>query len=141
VKVLDSHGEWYGAVRRHLRDVAVFVPGHHIATGMAQGAQGSYSNVACLTPRGAAAWERLIERDPPRALDVQRRVIDFLALSVGPYAADGYCGPALDKFLAAIGAWADIGTRLRWPYRSIPEREAERFRATAREMIPELWPA
>jgi 4-hydroxy-tetrahydrodipicolinate synthase len=141
VKVLDGHAEWYGAVRRHLGGLAVFVPGHHLATGLLQGAHGSYSNVACLSPRGAVRWEALMRTDPLAALDVQRRIVDFLQVSVAPHAARGHAGPALDKLLAAIGGWADIGTRLRWPYRAIPLAEAERHRDLARTLVPELWPA
>jgi len=141
IKVLDGHAEWYGAVRRQLPGLAVFVPGHHLATGLLQGAHGSYSNVASLSPRGAARWEALIARDPLAGLDVQRRIVDFLQLAVAPWAARGHVGPALDKYLAAIGGWADVGTRLRWPYRAIPLAEAERQRDLARAMVPELWPA
>ncbi len=141
VKVLDGHAEWYGAVRRHLPHLSVFVPGHHLATGLLQGAQGSYSNVACLSPRGAVRWEASIHSDPLAALDVQRRIVDFLQVAVAPWAARGHAGPALDKYLAAIGGWADVGTRLRWPYRAIPLAEAERQRDLARAMVPELWPA
>ena len=43
------------------------------------------------------------------------------------------------ELLAAIGNWSDIGTKLRWPYRSIPMDEASRLRTMAREALPELF--
>lgn len=141
VKVMDGPPEWYGAVRRHLAGLSVFVPGHHVVTGLLQGAHGSYSNVACLSPSGAVALERMAVDDPVRALAVQRRLNDFLQEAVAPHAARGHAGPALDKFLAVIGGWADVGTRLRWPYQGIPEAEAVAWRARAREMVPELFTA
>ncbi len=139
VKVADGNASWYGAVRAHLAGLAVFVPGHHLASGLLQGAHGSYSNVACLSPRGAVRWQRLAQSDPLAALDVERRIVDFLQVSAVPLAAEGYSNPALDKFLAAVGGWADVGTRLRWPYRWIPQERVEPFRTLVREMVPELW--
>jgi 4-hydroxy-tetrahydrodipicolinate synthase len=139
IKVADGNPSWYGALRAHLGGLAVFVPGHHLASGLLQGAHGSYSNVACLSPRGAVRWHRLAASDPLAALDVERRIVDFLQVSAVPLAAEGYSNPALDKFLAAVGGWADVGTRLRWPYQWIPEERVEPFRTLVREMVPELW--
>ena len=97
--------------------------------------------MACLSPRGAVALERLVATDPVRALDVQRRLNDFLQEAVAPHAAQGHAGPALDKFLAVVGGWADVGTRVRWPYQGIPEAEALRWREPVRDVVPELFPA
>ena len=36
------------------------------------------------------------------------------------------------------GNWANIGTRLRWPYRWIPEPEVQRLRKIAEESLPEF---
>lgn len=48
-------------------------------------------------------------------------------------------GQALDKLLAAVGNWSQVGTRLRWPYRGIGEAEATALQRPARQMIPELF--
>ena len=40
--------------------------------------------------------------------------------------------------LAQVGGWADVGWRMRWPYRSIPAEEAERLRPIVRELLPEF---
>ncbi len=59
---------------------------------------------------------------------------------IHPYiTTQGYSNQAVDKLLIAIGGWADVGTRLRWPYRWVPEDDADRLRPVAREMLPELF--
>ncbi len=45
---------------------------------------------------------------------------------------------ALDKLLAAIGGWAALGIRVRWPYRSIEIDVVPHLRAIALEKLPEL---
>ncbi len=50
----------------------------------------------------------------------------------------GYCPAACDRLLAQIGGWADVGEKMRWPYRAIPTKEAARLRAIARELLPEF---
>jgi 4-hydroxy-tetrahydrodipicolinate synthase len=139
VKVADGDASWYATMRERLAGLSVFVPGHHLATGVLQGAHGSYSNVACLSPWGAVRWHELARTDVPSALRVERKILAFFRAHVAPFAARGYSNPALDKLLAAIGGWAEIGTRLRWPYRWVSEREAGRLSRVAREAIPELF--
>lgn len=140
IKVADGDEAWYAAMREHCRELSIFVPGHHLASGFARGAAGSYSNVACLSPGGAQRWFRLMTTDPPRALEIERRIQSFLSQHILPFGKEqGYCNAALDKLLAAIGGWADIGTRLRWPYRFTAQAEADRLRPVARQLIPELF--
>ncbi|MBN1910914.1 MAG: dihydrodipicolinate synthase family protein [Pirellulales bacterium] len=142
LKVYDGPASWYAQMRDRAEGLSVFVPGQHLATGVLQGASGSYSNVACLHPAGAQAWWRLTQTDLPAALSLEHRVVAFLSRHVRPYISEhGYCNAACDKFLAAIGGWADIGTRLRWPYRFIPQEEADRLRPLAREILPEILPS
>lgn len=139
IKVADGNSSWYGSLRKDLADFSVFVPGHHLATGLLQGAQGSYSNVACLSPKGAVYWEKLVTTQPLLALDIERRIIDFFQQAVVPFARQGYSNPALDKLLAVTGAWADIGTRLRWPYQFIAKESAQALAGVARAALPELF--
>ena len=120
VKVADGDAAWYAEMRTHCQGVAVFVPGHHLATGIANGAAGAYSNVACLSPAGAQRWYDQMRVDLPAALELEQRIRRFMDMEIAPFIVrDGYANPALDKLLAAIGGWADVGTRLRWPYRWI----------------------
>ena len=41
--------------------------------------------------------------------------------------------------MALVGDWADVGTKLRWPYRSIPEEYVEKVRREGRRIIPEFF--
>lgn len=139
VKLLDGDASWYASSRHYLGGLSVFVPGHHLATGVLHGAHGSYSNVACLSPMGARRWFELMHDDILAAVAIERNLSTFLQHHVAPLAAQGYSNPALDKLLAAIGGWAEIGTRLRWPYRSISEDIVQRLAPVARKLVPELF--
>lgn len=143
VKLADGDEAWYAAAREYLRDVALFVPGHHLATGVRHGvAAGSFSNVACLSPRGAQAWTDSMADNIDAALDLERRLCRFMDEHIVPFRRDqGYSNAALDKLLATIGAWGPVGPRLRRPYRWIAEGEAERLRPIARALLPELFEA
>ncbi len=143
IKLADGDDAWYAAARQHLSGTALFVPGHHLATGMRHGvAAGAFSNVACLSPAGAQAWTERMASDIEDAIELERRVCRFMDQHVVPFRAlHGYSNAALDKLLAAIGGWGPVGTRLRRPYRWIDEAEAERLRPVARAMMPELFAA
>jgi dihydrodipicolinate synthase/N-acetylneuraminate lyase len=140
IKVAGGDTSWYEAMRPVTARLAVFVAGHTLASGLAQGAAGSYSNVACLSPAGAVAWYAMMRSDPARAQDVEARLQAFLAKHITPLQQRGYANPALDKTLAHIGGWAAVGTRVRWPYRGVPEAEAAALRPLARAAVPELIP-
>jgi dihydrodipicolinate synthase/N-acetylneuraminate lyase len=140
IKVAGGDAGWYQAMRPVTARLAVFVAGHTLASGLAQGAAGSYSNVACLSPAGAVAWYQLMTADPDRAADVEVRLRSFLDRHIMPFQQRGLANPALDKALAHIGGWADIGTRVRWPYQGVPEDEAIALRPLARAAVPELFP-
>ena len=112
------------------------------STGIAHGANGSYSNVACLSPDGAKRWNEMMECDLPRALELEARIQRFMNECIIPFRTEqGFGNAALDKLLAAIGGWCDAGTRLRWPYRGVPPVEADRLRPIAHRMLPELFAA
>jgi dihydrodipicolinate synthase/N-acetylneuraminate lyase len=141
IKLADGDAAWYAAAKAHLSGTALFVPGHHLATGVSHGvAAGAFSNVACLSPSGAQAWTDRMAVDIESALDLERRICRFMDEHVVPFRTQhGYSNAALDKLLAAIGAWGPVGTRLRRPYRWIPEGEAARLRPIARSLMPELF--
>jgi dihydrodipicolinate synthase/N-acetylneuraminate lyase len=139
IKVAGGDRDWYARMRQSGPDLSVFVPGHHLATGIRHGAAGSYSNVACLNPAAAQQWYRLMTRDMDAAAAVEQRLRDFMDQHILPYIRqEGFSNQAVDKLLAAIGGWAPVGTRLRWPYRWISQADAERLRPAAREIIPEF---
>jgi dihydrodipicolinate synthase/N-acetylneuraminate lyase len=136
IKVAPPNKEWFEKVQQQSPNLAIFVPGHNLASGFSWGAAGSYSNVACLQPAGAARWYELMKRDLSSALAFESRILEFLKRYIIP---TDYCNAAKDKWMAAIGNWADVGTRLRWPYRFVPESEAKRLQPLAREALPELF--
>jgi dihydrodipicolinate synthase/N-acetylneuraminate lyase len=142
VKVAGGDAAWFAAWRQQLADLSLFVPGHTLASGIAQGAHGAYSNVACLHPGAAQRWYRQILTDPPGGLELERRIVGFLQAWVVPLIAEqGFSNQAADKLLAAIGGWSRLSTRLRWPYRSIAGAEVARLRPVARQQLPEFFPA
>jgi dihydrodipicolinate synthase/N-acetylneuraminate lyase len=95
------------------------------------GAHGSYSNVAALSPSGSVRYAQ--------DLDVERRIAEFFGQHVTPLQKAGLSNPALDKFLAAVGDWTDVGTRVRWPMTSAPREAVEAARPAARRLLPELF--
>ncbi|NED98890.1 dihydrodipicolinate synthase family protein [Phytoactinopolyspora halotolerans] len=141
VKMAGGDGAWYARIRRHAPRCSVFVAGHRLATGLANGAHGSYSNIAAMTPAGAVEWYGLMGRDMPAALDLERRIGVLFSRHVAPLQARGLSNPALDKFLAAVGGWTDTGLRVRWPYASVPPDSVEAARRDARDLVPELFTA
>lgn len=142
VKVFDHDGEsaWYEKARKYGKGLSIFVPGHNLATGIAKGARGAYSNVACLSPFGAQHWYEMMHSDLENALEIERGIHRFFADHITPLITrDRYPNQAVDKLLAAIGGWTGISTRLRWPYRWIPEKVAADLRPVAKEMLPEFF--
>ncbi|TCC49820.1 dihydrodipicolinate synthase family protein [Kribbella capetownensis] len=111
--------------------LSIFVPGHFLASMSLLGAHGSYSNVAALSPNGSVQHAR--------NLDVERRIGEFFGQHVVPLQKAGLSNPALDKFLAAVGDWADVGTRVRWPMVPATQAEVDAARPAARRLLPELF--
>lgn len=140
VKVGTADPEWIGALRAAAPSFSIFVPGQSLASGVGAGADGSYSNIACLNPSGAKRWNGLICSNLTAALKLEQRVKAFFAAHIGPLATQyAVANHAIDKFLAAVGGWIDIHPRLRWPYDGLPIAEAHRLRQVAQEELPELF--
>jgi dihydrodipicolinate synthase/N-acetylneuraminate lyase len=126
---------FYSALHAIAPGLSMFVPGHELAHARRLGAAGSYSNVACLEPAGALAWERRMDEDPEGATAFGDRIIGFFDGYIAPLKAEGYSNTALDKTLAAIGNWAPVGTRVRWPYKSVPDEVVARLTPVARAVL------
>ncbi len=140
IKTGAGGDDWYQAMEPLFSRISIFVPGHALATGYSHGATGSYSNVACLQPYGATRWNRLMEKDIERALEIERQIQGFMNRWILPFREKkGHSNMALDKLLAWVGGWSKTGMRLRWPYLSIEESEVTELRACARQEIPFLW--
>ncbi len=139
LKTAGGDDAWYESMREHVPGLSVFVPGHLLASGVQRGASGAYSNVACLNPAAAQRWTDQMQTDMPAALEVEQRLRRFMELHIVPFITEqGYCNAACDRFMALVGGWADVGSRMRWPYRSIPATEADRIRPAAEALIPEF---
>lgn len=139
IKTAAGDAAWYAAMRSHIPHLSVFVPGHRLATGIREGAHGAYSNAACLHPGAAQRWYECMLKDIDAALELESRLGAFMAEHIVPFITrDGYCPAACDRLLGQIGNWADVGARMRWPYRAIPVQEAKRLRPIARDLVPEF---
>ena len=140
IKVAGGDARWFDEMRRHAASLAVFLPGHLLASGFKEkvGA-GAYSNVACIHPVAAQQWWQLMQTDIDAAIDLEKRMNGFFARCIVPFKNAGYSNPALDKFLAAIGGWGNIGTRLRKPYQWINDNEVIAAREIAVTLIPEFF--
>jgi dihydrodipicolinate synthase/N-acetylneuraminate lyase len=120
-------------------ELLIFAPGHELAHARRLGASGSFSNVAALSPVGALEWERQMTVGPDGAYALGQRIIAFFERYIAPLKAQGYSNTALDKALAAIGAWAPVGTRVRWPYSWVPDETVAALAPLARAALPELF--
>jgi dihydrodipicolinate synthase/N-acetylneuraminate lyase len=139
-KLPGGDAAWYQSMLGLNPGLSVFIPGHHLATGVKAGAHGAYSNVACLHPGVAQQWYNSMHTDMEGALELEGRIQRFMTEHIVPFITEqGYSNQAVDKLLAAAGGWADVGTRLRWPYRWIGEEEVPAIRQAARNLVPEFF--
>jgi 4-hydroxy-tetrahydrodipicolinate synthase len=142
VKVFDDSGspEWYANVRKYSKGLSVFIPGHRLATGIKSGAHGAYSNVACLNPFAAQKWYNLIVKDMDAGLELENRIGLFMKKFIEPLiTVHHYPNHACDRFMEVLGGWADVGEKLRWPYKSVPHQYADEIKEEARTIIPEFF--
>lgn len=142
VKVFDYGGDdkWYARVRKCAKGLSVFIPGHNLVTGIQKGADGTYSNIACLNPFTAQKWYETTKKNMESALELEKRIHSFMKQFISPLVnKDKYSSPACDRFMAVIGDWADVGEYMRWPYRSIPKELADKIRPQAAKLIPEFF--
>jgi dihydrodipicolinate synthase/N-acetylneuraminate lyase len=140
LKTAGGDEQWFASMRKHIPNLSVFVPGHLLASGVQRGAQGSYSNVACLNPLSAQKWSDQTRADISAALELEKRVSTFVKTYISPFITEhGYCSAACDRFMALLGGWADVSENMRWPYRAIPSNEIKRIRPVAEELIPEFF--
>jgi dihydrodipicolinate synthase/N-acetylneuraminate lyase len=138
-KLPGGDADWYDERRCLLPDFSVFVPGHTVATARPLGAQGSYSNMACLSPTGAVRLWSMAEAEPAAAMDLERRVNLFLSTHVLPLRmSHGLSDAALDKLMAAAGNWGPVSSRLLWPYSSASGDQVAEVARAARALIPEF---
>ena len=142
LKVFDQNAnpEWYARLRGNCSELSIFIPGHRLATGIKNGAHGSYSNMACLNPFAAQKWHDLISEDIDAGLELEQRIGIFMEQYIHPLIIEHqYSNQACDRFLAILGGWADVGNKLRWPYRSVPVEYVKQIKSPAINLIPEFF--
>ncbi|MEM7443240.1 MAG: dihydrodipicolinate synthase family protein [Pseudomonadota bacterium] len=140
IKVKGGGKSWYAERRALLPDFSVFVAGHTVAFGRPLGANGSYSNVACLSPDGAVRYWELIETDLAAAKDLEARFAKLVDDHLMPLAnSQGLSNAALDKLMAAAGGWGPIGPRLLWPHSGADRATVNSIGSAARRLLPELF--
>ncbi|WP_414664325.1 dihydrodipicolinate synthase family protein [Horticoccus sp. 23ND18S-11] len=141
MKVAGGDDAWYAAMAPLLARLSVFIPGHTLPEGLARGARGAYSNVACLSPAGARRWYDLCLTDLPAARALGERISAFWLGNISPLIRrDGLSPMAADKTAAVAGGWLpELTTRVRWPYRSVAADTAVRIGIIARAELPELF--
>ena len=145
MKVAGGDDAWYEEMKPLFSRLSVFIPGHTLASGFSKGAHGAYSNVACLHPGAAQAWWCQMQSDLAGALELESRIRCFMDDHIVPFITrDRFCNAACDRLMACIGGWADVGTSMRWPYRSIPAEVIPGLRAVVDHLLPEfsaVWTA
>jgi 4-hydroxy-tetrahydrodipicolinate synthase len=141
VKVAGGDDAWYAAMQPVFERWSVFIPGHTLASGLARGARGAYSNVACLLPAGAQRWYELCTRDPVAGLAWEQRLRAFWQAEVASLITQhGLSNMAVDKAAAAAGGWLPgLSPRLRWPYRGASLEQVAHLARAARAAFPEWF--
>lgn len=141
MKVPGGDEAWYQAMQPVFARVSVFIPGHLLATGLARGAHGAYSNVACLSPAGAQRWYELCVSNPEAGVRLQERILPFWQRNVAPLITElGLANMAADKASAVAGGWLPgLTPRLRWPYRCASTEQVAQIAAVARVELPEFF--
>ena len=137
IKCAGGDESWYQNRRELLEDFSVFVPGHTVVFGKPLGANGSYSNVACLSPNGAVMIWNLIDTDIEKAKSIETRVNKFMRNHIIPFASR-LSNTGLDKLLAAVGGWGPVSEKVLWPYEGASFEEVQKIKNIAKQDIPEL---
>lgn len=141
MKVPGGNDAWFRAMQPVMRRLSVFIPGHLLASGLAQGAHGAYSNVACLSPAGAQRWYDLSQYDSTAALQWEAKILAFWQARIASLITEHrLSNMAADKAAAVAGGWLPgLNARLRWPYRGAPESLIRGIAQAARTELPELF--
>lgn len=139
-KTSGGDEEWFSKMNLLKDRLSVFVPGHKLATGISKSASGAYSNVACLNPKAAQDWYKLMLTDMDTALELDKDVQKFICEHIVPYiSALQYSDQAVDKFMAANGGWCSISPKIRWPYRSISYADVLIKREAYKKILPQFF--
>jgi len=137
IKCVGGDEQWYSKRRELLDDFSVFVPGHTVVYGKPLGANGSYSNVACLSPNGAVKIWDLIEKDYKKAKALEEKVLNFMKQYILPFASK-LSNTGLDKLLASVGGWGPVSEKVLWPYDGATAEDVEKIKEQANIELEEI---
>ena len=115
----------------------MFVPGHTVVYGKPLGANGSYSNVACLSPNGAVKIWDLIEKDYEKAKALEAKVLNFMKQYILPFSSK-LSNTGLDKLLASVGGWGPVSEKVLWPYDGATAEDVEKIKEQANIELEEI---
>jgi 4-hydroxy-tetrahydrodipicolinate synthase len=139
IKVAGGDGKWHSEMKEAAEKLSVFVAGVRLASGVIHGcARGSYSNLACLSPKGANRWGRLIHSNPEQALEQETQILKTFDKAIAPFRGK-FSNSALDKALASAGGWTQLTSRIRWPLSSIPDSEIQNLATLFRKELPFIF--
>jgi 4-hydroxy-tetrahydrodipicolinate synthase len=138
IKCGGGQKHWYKDMRPVFERVSVFIPGHNYSSGVSQGAAGSYSNMACLSPKMAASWRDLSLHDSNAAQELEQRVTRFIKDAFYKALKAGVPGFACDKAMAIVGGWCEISPNFLWPHAPLCSEFIEQVRTAAANNIPEF---
>jgi 4-hydroxy-tetrahydrodipicolinate synthase len=139
IKVAGGDAAWHAEMQPVAGRLSVFVAGIRLASGIIQGcAKGSYSNLSCLSPKGAVRWGHLILSDPEKALLQEANILTVFESALAPFRGK-YSNSALDKALATAGGWANLSPKIRWPLSSISLSEVQGLSTLFRKELPFLF--
>lgn len=137
IKVCDGDETWYQNMAKVMKMTAVFVPGHHLATGVKFGAKGAYSNVACISPTKAQAWYDLMIADLEKALEEEENIRNFMDTYIAPMiAVEKHANFTIDKFLATVGGYLPLTNVARFPYQRVDPSRKLYIRQKLKETAP-----
>jgi dihydrodipicolinate synthase/N-acetylneuraminate lyase len=141
IKVAGGDDAWYRAMQSVMARISVFIPGHMLASGLARGAHGAYSNVACLSPAGAQRWYEECAASRIAGRRSEERIRGFWEANVAPLITrHGLPNMAADKAAAVAGGWLPgLSPRLRWPYRGATPEMIAQIAHAARVALPEFF--
>ena len=137
IKCAGGDEQWYSQRRELLDDFSVFVPGHTVVYGKPLGANGSYSNVACLSPNGAVKIWDLIEKDYEKAQELEAKVLNFMKQYILPF-ANKLSNTGLDKLLASVGGWGPVSEKVLWPYDGATAEDVKKIKIHANNELEEI---
>lgn len=137
IKVCDGDNNWYKNMKSVFEMTSVFVPGHHIARGISNGAAGTYSNIACLCPHKSQLWYNICQNDIEYGLQLEKQLNNYLTKYTRPLIQSGNHGSfTIDKFMATIGDYMEITSKMRFPYNSVKVDDIQDFQNGLKEIAP-----